>query len=147
MNKSRHQSGNDRNDSDHRRTDTADHSAEGSECRLCTCNNSREIGDKLHQLADTDHRFSDYDKERSECSCHKSDLDNGFLCRRRQRIEFINKPLNTGNNGTNRRHQDFTERDSKLLQLRFQNGELTAEVVLHNSRHFLGHTVVAVHFI
>ena len=82
MNKSRHQCSDNCNDSDHRRTDTADHSAEGSECRLCTCNNSREIGDKLHQLADTDHRFSDYDKERSECSRYKSDLDNGFLCGR-----------------------------------------------------------------
>jgi len=61
MHESRHQSGNNRNDSDHRRRDTADSRTERTECRLCTCNNGRQIGNELHELADCDHCFADND--------------------------------------------------------------------------------------
>lgn len=52
MHKSRHQCSDNCNDSDHRRTDTADHSAEGRKCGFCSCDHGRQIGNELHELTD-----------------------------------------------------------------------------------------------
>lgn len=57
---------------------------------------------------------------------------------------MVDKPLNLTDDCSDCRHQDLTERDSKLLKLGFQNGELTAEVSLHDSRHLFSDTVVTV---
>ena len=115
MHKSRHQSGDNRNDSDYRCGDTADSSAECCKRRFCTCDDSWEIGNKLHQLADTDHGFTDHHKQRSQCRRYQCDLDNGFLDSRIHCIELIHKRLNFADDCTDSRHKNIAKTDSKFL--------------------------------
>ena len=60
---------------------------------------------------------------------------------------MVDKPLNLTDDCSDCRHQNFAKTDSKLLQLGFQNGELTAEVILHDGSHLFSDTVVTVDLI
>lgn len=135
---------NDRHDRKDRTRNAADRTAESGECRLCACNDRRQIRDELHQLADTDHRFADHDQKRTQRRSHQSDLDNGLLRGGRHSTQLVNEHLNLGDDSTNGGHQNFTEGNGKLLKLRFQNGDLSLKVVLHHGSHLFSDTVVAV---
>ena len=139
--------GNDRHDRKDRTRNAADRPAKGSKCRLCTCDDRGQVGNKLHQLADTDHCFADHDQKRTQCCRYQSDLDDSLLRDKRHGVEFINKSLNLADNRTDSRHQDFAEGNSKLLKLGFQNGDLPCKVVLHDGSHLCGYTIISVNLV
>ena len=95
----------------------------------------------LHGRAYRGYRFAEHNKKRTDC-CRKSrNLQNGLLLRFAHAVQFIHECLHLGDHGADGGHQQLAEGDGKLLQLGFQDGQLSFQVVLHGIGHVFRHTV------
>ncbi len=61
--------------------------------------------------------------------------NNGVLGALIHAVQLVNKALHPCDDLADGGHEDFTKRNGKLLQLAFQNGKLSGEVILHGRRH------------
>ena len=98
-------------------------------------------GEPLHGRTDAGDALAEDHKEGTESRHEQTYLQDDLPCAFVHVVELVDKSLYLADDIPDSGHQHFTERNSQLLQLRFQNGELTAEVVLHDRRHLFGGTV------
>ena len=78
-----------------------------------------------HRCADGRYGLTKHNEQRANGCCQESDLDNRFPGTFIHAVELVHELLHDRYNLADGRHQNVTKRNSQLLQLRFQDGELT----------------------
>ena len=78
-----------------------------------------------HCCADGRYGLTQHNEQRTNGCCQESDLDDRFPGTFIHAVELVHELLHGRYDLTDGRHQDIAKRNSQLLQLRFQDGELT----------------------
>ena len=143
------QNGNDSNHGQYGRGDAAESRAEFAEdTGACFDSNTqflhtgRQLHKALHGHADLGNDRAEDNKQWAESRNDQADSQHCFPLAFAHAVQLVHECLDIADDGADGGHQHLTEGNCKLLNLRLENRQLTAEIVLHNSGHLFRHAVI-----
>ena len=102
----------------------------------------RQLHKALHRGADFGNQSPDYNEERTQRGHDQADGQDRFPLAFAHVVQLVHEHLDPADDGADGGHQHLAEGNGKLLDLRLEDRQLTAEVILHDSGHLFRHAVV-----